>query len=511
MVPAPQRHGMVKPRAKSAVVMLEIQRKEAGKLKKKDYVVIAISIIVGVCIKLLWAPTNGLTASGVSLLAVFIPTIILWLFCDTGWTSLLSCVALAFMLVADGDTVFMTMWGNNVCVRVISLSIMATVMTEGGATQWIAKWFISRRAVHGRPYVFLFFTGIVGVLLGFVVSPPIIVLLFISLNESVALSIGYSRKDKFYKASMFVSLWCACWSDVISPFGRTVSTTVIALMESYGYSIPPFQWLSFSVPFAILGIFCQLIIIKYVYRPDCSNFVNFDDAAIRKELVDAPMTKQGKLGVVCVLSCVVLWMLPSLSFLPEWVTMYFRTIGTGASVNLMVLILCLVPIDGKPVIDLGKALAKVPWKLIVFVGAIIFFSSYMGSDAYGIKTYLINVLGPVAQNVPVFTLSILGLILTIIATNFMSNTVTASVAVSVFIPVIALYDGLPEKFIIFTAIAIATLADSACCTLAGSVCAGVALNDSVIPYKESLKPCITFSVLLTIVTIGMLMLWGYLL
>ena len=56
--------------------------------KQQKHLIIAV--IVGALIYFLLPEANGLTKQGISMLAVFIPTIYLWLTCGTGWTSLFS-------------------------------------------------------------------------------------------------------------------------------------------------------------------------------------------------------------------------------------------------------------------------------------------------------------------------------------------------------------------------------------------------------------------------------------
>lgn len=478
---------------------------------KKQRIVLAISIVLGVLIKVFLPAANGLTEDGVNLLTVFVPTIVLWTFCDTGWTSLLACVALAALNVMKGDTVFMTMYGNNVCVRIIALSIMASAMMDHGATRWIARWFISRKIVHGRPYMYIFLSAIVGLLMGFVVSAPLIVLMFADLNQSVAESIGYDRKSSFFKATTLISFYVATLGDAVSPFGRTISTTVIGVLNAFGLEVSPLAWLEQSIPFAIVSVILGMLVIKFFYKPDFSNFINYDDEAIRKDLKANPMSKPGKFVVFCVIVTLAIWVLPSLSFLPENVIASLNMMGTGMAVNLMLVVLCVVPINGEPVVDLGKAMSRVPWKLIVFVGAVIFFATYFGSDTYGIKAALLNVLSPVVADLPAFSLVIISIIFTGVATNFMSNNVTAAIVVSVMLPLLSGFAGVDERLLVSFAVVVALMADNALCCLAGSPTIGFCVNDDTVPFKEALPVGMVYTVCIMALSICFVFIYGYVL
>lgn len=102
-------------------------------MSKKNYIILAVAVIIGAAIQLFVPAVGGLTPAGVSMLAVFIPTIILWIGIGTGWTSFLALTVLALMQVLDGQTVFNTAWGNSVNVVIIPMLIIVQVMIDSGA------------------------------------------------------------------------------------------------------------------------------------------------------------------------------------------------------------------------------------------------------------------------------------------------------------------------------------------------------------------------------------------
>lgn len=70
-------------------------------MSKKNYIILAVAVIIGAAIQLFVPAVGGLTPAGVSMLAVFIPTIILWIGIGTGWTSFLALTVLALMNPCD--------------------------------------------------------------------------------------------------------------------------------------------------------------------------------------------------------------------------------------------------------------------------------------------------------------------------------------------------------------------------------------------------------------------------
>ena len=97
----------------------------------------------------------GLTPLGVKLLSVFIPTVIIWLIVGgSGWSSLLSVTMIVMLGVYDGGLAYQMQWGTSLVAMVIPFFMLASVLEESGAIEYIVKWIISRKIVHGRPTLF---------------------------------------------------------------------------------------------------------------------------------------------------------------------------------------------------------------------------------------------------------------------------------------------------------------------------------------------------------------------
>lgn len=234
-------------------------------MNKKNYIILGVSIVVGALIRFALPAENGLTESGVGLLAVFIPTIILWIGIGTGWTSFLALVALALTGVTDGQTVFNAAWGNSVNTVIIPMLIIVQVMIDSGAMMHIAKWIVSRKIVRGHPYVFMLLLCAAITIIGTVVYPVVMCFIFLKLIDSVTESIGYTKKDKFYKALLLITLWVTTVMDAVWPFARPIPTVVMTFLSSLGYEISIIEWMRISIPFGFICIAVALLVVRFLY------------------------------------------------------------------------------------------------------------------------------------------------------------------------------------------------------------------------------------------------------
>ena len=181
---------------------------------------VLIAFIVGVLLYFFLPEANGLTRAGIRMLSVFIPTIYLWLTCGTSWTSLISVTIVVMLGVYDGSAAYMTLWGNICAAAVIPFLMVASVLEESGAFEWIVKWIISRKFIHGKPNLFLIMMILALVVISIFTAPQVVTVLFFKLLGDVSDAIGYDRKDKFYQSQGLLIGWIAQICDGILIWGR---------------------------------------------------------------------------------------------------------------------------------------------------------------------------------------------------------------------------------------------------------------------------------------------------
>ena len=114
-----------------------------------------IAVVIGLIIAVAVQPANGLTVVGVRTLAVMIPTLYLWLTVGTTWTSLL----FMGLLVMTGAMTSTEVWAGSVghfsVISMIVFMMLNYCLTETGVIDLVCSWFITRKIVNNRPYVFL--------------------------------------------------------------------------------------------------------------------------------------------------------------------------------------------------------------------------------------------------------------------------------------------------------------------------------------------------------------------
>ena len=403
---------------------------------KQQYLKIAIIVLVGIAIKLFVPVCYDLTPKGVTYLAIFVPTVLLWSIVDTGWPSILCMAALCLTEAVPTNTVLATSIANPTVYTCITASVLVGKLNEYGVLRQMAKWFISRKAVHGRPYVFLMFwcfllfvnTAILGTIIGFVILLPVL--------RAVCDEIECGKGTSFHRTMCMLTIWVGIFCEACIIFFMPTPLTGIGVLNGMGFGWGLFDYMkTASIPVFVVTIIVALAITKFIVKPDMSNFWKYDDAAKRAEMKANPLCLEGKicacLLIVQILFSGIIGSLPLGEF-----SAWAARVGMAGFTLLFVGSMNLIFVNGKPLMNVATDGKYVPWKAFIFVSTTFVFSASLSSADYGLVSTLMQVLAPITSKLPVAVIVIAGALLCVILTNLMSNVVTCVVALSVFIPVL---------------------------------------------------------------------------
>ena len=461
---------------------------------------VLVAVVMGLALFFFLPEANGLTQAGICMLSVFIPTIYLWLTCGTSWTSLLSVTIVVLLGIYDGSSAYNTLWGNICAAAVIPFLMVASVLEESGAFEWIVKWIISRKFIHGRPNLFMLMLILAMVVISIFTAPQVVSVLFFKLLGDVSTAIGYKKEEKFYQSQGLLVGWIAQICDGILIWGRPYILTMVAVVVGLGFTdFTAMQYFKFAGIYLIIVIIVAFLILKLWMKPDVGKFKDFDDAKMREDLKANPISKQGKIALVGMLAILVCYVLAYLDFLGP-IQEYFSGITIAASVTFVCALLCLITVDGKPVMDFNKAAAKVPWSMIIFLGAIMFYAGAVGNEAYGISACLQNILGPIVQNLPSTVAILIGLTFACVCTNFCSNSVSGVVVCSSFIPALMGIEGLSQSSILAFACGVIAICGTAICTVSACPTMSIVYSDLGVEYKGTAKYSAALCAIMVLIT-----------
>lgn len=475
----------------------------------KTHLHLSVAIVAGVLIYFLLPPANGLTPTGVALLSVFIPTVYLWLIVGTSWTSVLSITAVSMLMVATPVAAFGTLWGQLLVCALIPFMMVATVLEETGAFEWIVNWFISRKFVHGRPILFMIMYVVSMIIISIFTAPQVVAVLFLSVLANVCKTIGCDHDSKFYRAYGLLVAWIAQISDGILPWGRPYVLACVGVVVGLGFGgFTAMDYFIFALGYLVVAAIAAILLVLFVIKPDFEHFEHYDDAAIRAQLASNPISKRGKIALAGMIVILISFMLPYIPILGPVAT-YFSAMTIVVPITFVAIMLCIITVDGKPVMDFATSLSKVPWSMIVFLGAIMFYASNLNSPDFGITICLTNVLGPIVSTIPIWATLAIGFVVAAIITNFCSNTVAAVAVLSGFVPAMMGIPGIDMATVLAFACCVIAVCGTAFATPAASPTMSIIYSKMGIEYKGTAKYSVLLITIMLVFCLFVLMPLGY--
>lgn len=460
-----------------------------------------MAAIVGILIFFFVPPVNGLTPAGVRMLSVFIPTILIWLIeGGSGWSALFAATMMVLLGAYNGAHTYELLWGGSMVAMIIPFYMVANAIEESGAIEWVVRWILSRKIIHGRPRLFtIFFIGSM-ILTSVFINTMVVVVIFFKILKDIAASIKYDRDSGFFRAHGLLIAWLAQACDGILIWGRPFILSMVALIVGLGFTdFTMNDYLKLSVFYLIFICIVALIFCFFWIRPDMKNFENYDDAAIRADLKANPLTKRSK--VLLVGMVILVFMYVAAFFTPLGaIQKYFNGLPVAAPVSIVVAALAIITVDGKPALDIGKEASRLPWNTIMFLGSVMFFGGIVGSADFGISTMLSNVIAPFVSGLPAAVAIFLGLLIASILTNLTSNAVSAMVVLSCFVPAMIAAPNISDSQVLAFAACVVMICATAIATLAACATMSLVYCPDGIEYKGTARYSISVCVLMVVIS-----------
>lgn len=170
-----------------------------ARLTKADiryWITSAIGIFIMLFFKFIPAP-EPITPIGMEIIGIFIGMILLWSFIDPIWPSLLGILLLGCSSYASMNQILMNFLGDATVVQLIFMMILIGALVQSGLTDYIGRWFLTRKVINGKPWMFSFMVLLGVYALGATSSAFTPIFLFWPILYGIFKELGYKPKDKY--------------------------------------------------------------------------------------------------------------------------------------------------------------------------------------------------------------------------------------------------------------------------------------------------------------------------
>jgi sodium-dependent dicarboxylate transporter 2/3/5 len=376
-----------------------------------------------------------ITKAGMGVVGVFVATLWLWCTEGSGWPSLLCVGMMGTTGICKVSDLFAKTWGSEMVPFVVACFLLNAIMAETGLTRRIALWFITRPSCSGNPWriMFMFFFSILIVCL-FSTSSPIVIL-YMALAEEIFRMTDYQKGEDLVKATMIGILFVAQGTMFITPVSHILIPMIFEyIKDDFNIIVSYAAYTKMMLPAGIAFFAVFWLIFRYWMKPDVSKLSKLDIAALRRSV--PKMSRQEVIVAIVYGLVIVVWLCPDLftAIGMKALGTYMKSLGTAVPALAAAGLLCAIHVDGKPLIDMGKAVKSVTWNSVFMMAAVMGTAYLFGLKNCGVTTWMMNSLKPILGGMPAFLFVLCVTIFIIVMTNFLSNTLTVSMY-AVIIPI----------------------------------------------------------------------------
>ncbi len=405
-------------------------------MKDKKSMHFLIAIALDILISLFVPATNGLTEIGVRAIGAAVATVYMWTFVATDWTSILSALLFAVAGVMPFAKLLTT--GAVPVMLIIVMSAITIPLSKTGVIARLINWFVTRKFLRGRPWLFLAFYFAAIYIVGCFMDVAACVLIALPVARELCREIGYEDDSKFATTMFLGVIWFSMWGYAATPIGHTVSIIIMGLVESAtGQAMSMFDFMKVGIPSTIVLGILSFLVFRFIVRPDVGKFINYDPVAHAAKM-NSKMSKGEKNAVIVFILIVAGMLFPDLckGLLPQ-ASQFVSSLTINAPAIVGIAIYYVLRDEkGERLLDFSKAINEIPWGAAILVFGMFVVAPCLTAENTGITVWFANLLSPITSTMTSWIpLVLIVAVFSAVLTNFMSCNAIANIAFSLVAPI----------------------------------------------------------------------------
>lgn len=334
-----------------------------------------------------------LTEFGMKVLGIFLGLLYGWIFVGNIWPSLAGLLALLLVGGLEPAELWHQSFGNPIVVMMLFIFVFCATINHYGLSQYISLWLITRRFVVGRPWLFTFvFLCSIAGLSGLTSSSPA-VLIGWNILYGVCDVCGYDREASYPRLMIFGVVFAAQLGMAMVPF-KQLPLTVLSVFEGLsGSSINAAAYMLLAIWCCMMSLLLFLLLLRFIFRPDVALLRNLRTEDLSQGQL--AMNPVQKLILCFLLALVTLLLLPSVLPQQNPLAVMLQSIGNTGICILLVMVMCCIRVEGKPLLNFGAMAADgIAWGIILLLAVVQPLSTAMNTPESGITEGLLVLLQP---------------------------------------------------------------------------------------------------------------------
>lgn len=429
-----------------------------------------------------YLPTFGaITPLGMKVLGIFLSLIYGWMFIDLLWPSLFGFFSLALTGYAPLMDIFASAFSNSTLLTVIVVCAFSEYLNALGVNKTIAYWIMSRKIFVGRPWLLVIGILLTGMLLGTVGGNFAALFLLWSVIRVIADANKIEKNNIFLSLVIAVAFYAINIATAHLPFSPGFLMFTGFFTQASNLTIPNAQFLLIGELYTFISIILLIIIAKFVFKMDSSNFLLTED--MQKKYKTYKSSPSQKLALILLVFYFIGLIAPSLMNKDSSLYAILSSWGiTGLSILYMVIFSILCDHSGQALVDMNKAFKNgVLWPTVILLAVSLPLGDAMSSPDVGISTTIAQFAGQHLGEMNIYVLQIIVVLIIGFLTQFMHNIVLGMIFIPILVPLAMTMGGNPYAmfFVLHCAFACAYA------TPAGCMQASLIFGSEDVPAKHS--------------------------
>ncbi len=409
-------------------------------LAKKPSFSLSYYVHTAICLIIMFGfgqlpPVAPLTPLGMNLIGIFLGVLYGWVFIEIVWPSLAGLLALMLIGGMKPGLLLNKSFGDPIVQMMFFIFVFCATINHYGLSRFISLWFITRKCVAGKPWLFTYtFLGSIFILGGLTSASPAAIIGW-SILYGVCEVCGYKKGEGYPTMMVFGIVFAAQVGMALIPFKQAALTVFSAYETMAGTGIDYAKYMLLALIICALCSALFILMGKFIFRPDMSKLQNLDASRLD---ADGNLNLTGVQKTVLVFLFLLVGLLLAPNFLPAdfFLTRFLKSIGNTGIVILLVTVMACIKVDGKPLLGFKTMVdSGVTWGIVLLLAFVQPLSGAMAAKGSGITEFLIQILEPVfGGGSPLFFALFIGFAATAL-TQVMNN---GAVGVA-FMPIIFSY------------------------------------------------------------------------
>ena len=380
-------------------------------------------------------PIGPLSRSATMLLGIFAASVLLWIVVGIEWPSLFCLFLLSLLPEISMSSLMTTSFGNPTICFLIFTFCCSHAVHNTPFIRRCAIGFLSLPISRKGPWYFLTTYFLSVLLLGSCMSTTVIVMIYLTINEEIFRILNLKKGDPLAVMMTAGLIIAASISGAITPIAHVFPLMAMSVYESIvGQSIGYGAYMAAGIPAGLVSLAGTMLIFRFLLKPDTARISEIDISAMKRSLPKADARE--KLTVAIFFTIVFFWVAPDLlkGVFPT-VCKAISAYGTVTPPLIGMILLCVISIDGKPLLKMSEGMKAVPWPCIFMGGAALALGGAMTNGDIGLSEAVKQAIAPLAGRLSGFSLVALLVIVTALLTNVGSNMVTVTIVSAVGLPI----------------------------------------------------------------------------